>query len=353
MKPGTFYSLVAITAIAAAAAGVAVSMQTNLTTLSAGTEPAFPTLEKNINDAAKIEVKNAKASFSITRNGQNWGLDQKDGYQVEFEKVKSAIVNISNFKLIEKKTSDPDRYSRLEVEEPNSPEAKSRKIVIKTAKGRVLVEAVIGKLNANLFGTGGSGTYLRRGKEKASWLVRGRVELGEEPNNWLARQIVNYGQEKVRNVVITNPNGNSFIISKSAEKQKNFQLKNTPAGRKLKNADELNPLGGVMWRMMFDDVKKAEKQVWPKTPWVAYYSTWSGIRVQIETVKFGEDYWGRFKANVDEKIVDAKKKAAAQKLVNEINARVQGWTYMLTAGDSEKLTSKVADYLAPTGKKGS
>ncbi len=55
MKPGTFYSLVAITAIAAAAAGVAVSMQTNLTTLSAGTEPAFPTLEKNINDAAKIE----------------------------------------------------------------------------------------------------------------------------------------------------------------------------------------------------------------------------------------------------------------------------------------------------------
>ena len=75
--------------------------------------------------------------------------------------------------------------------------------------------------------------------------------------------------------------------------------------------------------------------------------------MQIQTVKFGEDYWGRFKANVDEKIVDAKKKAAAQKLVNEINARVQGWTYMLTAGDSEKLTSKVADYLAPTGEKGS
>ena len=353
MKPGSFYAFVGITAVAVVAAGISVSMQTDITALSAGTEPAFPKLEDNINNVSKLELKNSKMNFSITRDGEKWGLDQKDGYSVEFQKIKSAIVNMANFKLIEKKTSDPDRYVRLEVEEPNSPEAKSRKVVLRDAKGNILAETVVGKVNANLFGSGGAGTYLRRGSEKATWLVRGQVELGSEPNNWIARQIVNYGQEKVRKVIIKNPAGAAFVISKAAEGDKNFSIVNIPTGRKLKNSDEVNPLGGVMWRMMLDDVKKASKQKWPLKPWVAKYTTWAGFTVRIETAQFGEDHWGRFSASIDADVLDPKKKETARKTVREINARVTGWTYMLTAGDAEKLTSKVQDYLAVPGKKGS
>ena len=97
---------------------------------------------------------------------------------------------------------------------------------------------------------------------------------------------------------------------------------------------------------MFDDVQKAEKQEWPAKPWVAYYTVWDGYTVRIETAKFGDDFWGRFSAEVDPSVTDAKKKAAAEKSVAEINQRTKGWTYMLTAGDSEKLVSKLADYLA-------
>ena len=353
MRAGTFYVFAGLTAAAVIASGIAVFSQTEITSLTAGTEPAFPELAKRVNDVAKIEIKNAKASFSITRDSENWGLDQKDGYRVEFEKVKSAIVNIAEFKIIERKTSDPDRYARLELEEPNSPEAKSKKVTLRDNKGKALASVVIGKLNPNLFGTSGSGTYIRRGDEKATWLVRGQVQLGEEANNWMARQIVNYGQEKVRRVVVQNPVGDVLTISKAFEKDKNFVLENIPEGRKMKNADEANPLGGVMWRMMFDDVKKAEKQDWPIKPSVAYYSTWEGFTVKIETAKFGDDFWGRFHAFVDENVTDADKRTKAQKTVEEINNRTKGWTYMLTAGDSEKLTSKIEDYLADPKKKGS
>ncbi len=353
MKPGTFYAFAGLTAAVVVAAAVAVSTQPETTSLTAGTEPAFADLAKDVNSVARIEIKNAKQSFSMSRSGDNWGLDQKDGYRVDFAKVKSAIVNLSEFKLIEKKTSDPKRYERLELDAPTGVESKSRQVILKDAKDAVLADVIIGKLNPNLFGTGGAGTYIRRGNEKATWLVRGQVDLGAEPNNWMVRQIVNYGQEKVRRVVVTSPDGAEIILDKAAVTDKNFTIENVPAGRTIKNKDEADPLAGVMWRMMFDDVKKAEKQEWPAKPWVAHYTVWDGFTVRIETAKFGEDFWGRFQASLDDSVTDEKKKAAAQKVVDEINARVTGWTYMLTAGDSEKLTSKMEDYLAKPKKEGS
>ena len=353
MKPGTFYAFAGLTAAVVIAAGVAVSIQPETTSLTAGTEPAFANLAKDVNSVAKIEIKNAKQSFSMTRAGDNWGLDQKDGYRVDFAKVKSAIVNLSEFKLIEKKTSDAKRYARLELDAPTSADAKSRRVILKDAKDAVLADVIIGKLNPNLFGTGGAGTYIRRGDEKATWLARGQVDLGEEPNNWMARQIVNYGQEKVRRVVVKNPEGAEIVLAKAIVADKNFKIENLPQGRTIKNKDEADPLAGVMWRMMFDDVKKAEKQEWPDKPWVAHYTVWDGFTVRIETAKFGDDFWGRFQASLDDSVTDDKAKAAAQKTVDEINARTKGWTYMLTAGDSEKLTSKMEDYLAKPKKEGS
>ena len=346
MKPGTFYAFAGLTAAAVVAAGVAVSTQTEITSLTAGTDPAFLKLSENVNNVAKIEIRNANSEFSMTLTGDNWGLDQKDGYRVEFQKVKAAIVNLSNFKLIEKKTADATRYERLELNDPSDEKAKSRKIVLKDEKGTVLADVVIGKLNPNLFGTGGAGTYIRRADEKDTWLARGQVDLGEEPNNWMARQIVNYGQEKIRRVVVASPEGAEIILAKADVKAPNFTIENLPEGRSIKNKDEADPLAGVMWRMMFDDVQKAEKQEWPAKPWVAYYTVWDGYTVRIETAKFGDDFWGRFSAEVDPSVTDAKKKAAAEKSVAEINQRTKGWTYMLTAGDSEKLVSKMSDYLA-------
>ena len=353
MKLSAFYGFACITAVAVVAAAVAVSMQSDTISLTPGTEPAFPKLANGVNDVAKIEISNAKGTFSITRDGENWGMDQKEGYSVKFEKVKSAIVALSEFKLIEQKTGDPKRFGRLELDPPDSPEAKGRVINLRDTKGNVLAAAVIGKLNPNLFGSGGAGTYIRRSEEKKTWLARGKVELGEEPNDWMDRQIVNYGQEKVKKTVIIDPAGKQFTISKPSKTNKNFVLENIPAGRKMKNADEADPLAGVMWRMMFDDVKAAASQEWPDNPWVAYYSTWEGFTVKIETAKFGEDFWGRFSASIDENVTEDVKKKAASKTVKKINERTAGWSYMLTPGDSEKLTFGINEYLAEPGKSGS
>lgn len=353
MRPANFYAFAGLTAVVAVAAGLAVSFQTGTTSMTAGTEPAFPKLSAAINDVALIELKTAKGAFSMSRTGEKWGLDQKDGYPVDFEKLKTAVVALANFKLIEQKTSDPERYDRLDLGTPEGTGAKSKGIVLKTAKGDVLADAVIGKVNPNLFGSGGSGTYIRRGDQKATWLVRGQVDLGDEPNMWMVRQIVNYGQEHVKSVTVRHPDGAEVHISKEKEEDKNFVLAGIPEGRRIKAPDEANPLGGVMWRMMFDDVKLASKQDWPAEVWVSHYTIWDGVTVRIEVAKIDKDFWGRFSAKVADGVTGEEARAKAQKIADEISARTAGWAYMLTAGDAEKLTAKIDFYLDDPKKKGS
>ena len=105
-----------------------------------------------------------------------------------------------------------------------------------------------------------------------------------------------------------------------------------------------------MWRMMFDDVKKAGQQKWPDKQWTAYYSTWSGVKVKIQTAKVDGEFWGRFSAKIDEGVTDEAKKNTASQIAKEINQRTANWSYKLTDGDSEKLTFPVDEYLVKSKK---
>ncbi len=348
MKPRTFHVLAGVTAAVVIAAAFAVSTKLETTALTAGTEPAFPTLEQSVNDVTRIDVQTPEAAFSLTLKDGVWGVDQKDGYPAAFEKVKSAIVGLANFKLIERKTSDPERYARLELEPAGGPEAKSKRLVLTADGGKMLADVTVGKKNPNLFGSVSAGSYIRRGDEKETWLVRGEIEIGEEPIDWMERQIVNYDSKLVRHVSVQGPDGARFAIARSAPSDENFSLQDIPEGRTMKAEDEADPLGNVMWRMMFDDVKAISGQTWPEKPWIAVYSLWEGVQVRIEVAQFDEDFWGRFVATVDE-TAEPEKIEAARTTASEINARVEGWSFMLTAGDSEKLTSKMEDYLAEPG----
>lgn len=350
MKPANFYAFAGLTAVAVVAAGVAVSMRPETTNVNPGTQPAFPKLASHINDVTKIEIQDAKHKFSISRVGDRWGMDQKDGYPVQYDKVRSVIISAADFKLVDQKTSDPSRYKRLDLGPPDAPKAKSKKIVFLDAKGNVLASAVIGKQRPSLFGTAGSGTYIRRAGEKATWLVRGDITIGARPSDWMVKEIVNYGQEKVRKVVLHEPDGKSFSISKNKQSDQNFVVDDMPHGYKMKSDDKANPLGGVTWRLLYDDVTAAKKQAWPKKQWVDDYTTWAGFTIRIDIAKIGDNYWGRFHATVDKDVTDPKKKAAAQKDVDKINGLVTGWSYQLTAGDSEKLVSKKTDYIEPIKK---
>ena len=158
MKPKSFISLAVLTAVFVIAAIWSFGNQRGLTSISVDRARAFPQLIENVNDVATVTIVSNKAKFTIARIGDGWGLAEKGGYKVSFEKVKSAIVGLGELKLLESKTADAARYERLQVENPGSLEAKSIGVDLKDKDGETMASGVIGKRHVGLFGQGGGGT---------------------------------------------------------------------------------------------------------------------------------------------------------------------------------------------------
>lgn len=350
MKPKSVAILAAATAIVAVAAVYSVLSQRTITRITSDREYVFPDLKAKVNDVAVMKVTSASQSFTIQRSDDGWGMKEKGGYRVSFEKVKSSIVALAELQLLESKTSDPERYERLDLRDPTTKEAKSKRVELLDTSGKIVAKGLIGRQNASLFGGSGGGTYLRRGDDKQSWLASGTVQIGATPNDWMVRDIANIDAENVKRVVIRQPDGAELVIHKTDKKQQKFTVDKVPAGRKLKSDNEGKEVAGGLWRLTLEDVRPATTVVFPKSFHKASYTTFGGLTVNVEVTVKGEDYWGRFSASAEGATGDDKAKEAVVKKTKEINDRVTGWHYRLSIGEGERLTSKMKDLLEAAAK---
>ena len=343
MKPRSFLALAALTALAVIAAILTVLDQPSLTTLTKGEESAFEGLAERLNDASELTIQSNEAAFSVVKTETGWGMKDRARYPVHFDKVKTALVALSELKLLEAKTSDPTRYKRLEVEEPEAEEAQSVRFELKDGGGKSMAAGVIGRLNPNLFGEGGGGTYLRQGREAQSWLAAGEVALGKTRNDWLVRDIVDIAAEQVRRAVIRQPDGAEIAVSQEKPDSGEYKLDGIPEGRKLKDTSEPKNLAGGLWRLTFEDVKPAAEVEFPANTNVSVYETFDGLKVRIEMTTVDDVVWGRFSATAEgasgDKADDVRKRAA------KITERAKGWVYELSAGEGERLTTRIGDIL--------
>ena len=343
MKPRSFLVLAALTALAVIAAVLAVIGQPALTTLTKGEESAFQGLAERLNEAGELAVQSNAARFSIVKTETGWGMKDRAKYPVHFDKVKTALFALSELKLLEAKTGDPARYKRLEVEEPDVAEAQSVRFEIRDDGGESIASGVVGRLNPNLFGDGGGGTYLRRGKEEQSWLAAGEVTLGKTRNDWLVRDIVDIAAEQVRRAVIRQPDGAEIAVTQEKPDSGEYMLEGIPEGRKLKDTSEAKNLAGGLWRLTFEDVKPAADVEFPENPNLSVYETFDGLKVHIEMTMVDEVVWGRFSATAEGASGDNAEEIRKQ--AEEITARARGWVYELSAGEGERLTTRIEDIL--------
>lgn len=343
----SFLVLAGVTAVLVIAAGATIVQQGPGAGIAVDGEKAFPELAAKLNDAKTFKVTSPEDTFTITREGDGWGIAEKGGYPVEFEKVKTAMVRLSELELLEPKTTDPERHSRLDVEEPDpkNEEGKSRRITIADEGGTVLADGVIGKQNFSLFGASGGGTYLRMGQDKQAWLARGDLSIGGTANDWLSRTIVNLEAEHVQRLSIRQADGAELVITNPSKDKPEFKVEGAPEGKVLRTESEPKDIAGGLWRLTLEDVQPAKEVEFPAPAEriISTYRKFDGLTVRVEIGKIGDDFWGLFSASVTEPPEDEKEAEAVKKAVEEINKRTSGWAYRLSIGESERLTSKKAD----------
>jgi hypothetical protein len=399
--------------VAAVAAALLVTMKSDKTAPAEARGRLFEALPAHVNDVTSITVKKAGKEFTVQRQGEGaaatWGIVEKGGYPVQFEKVKQAVVGVSELRLLEPKTSKPENYAKIQVQDPadqvppGPPGAEPMnpiKITLKDGGGQVLASAIVGKSE---YGTRPS-VFVRRAGEPQSWLAEGQVQVEGEPTTWLETQILNIGKERIKSVTVIQPSAvpaptaaatpaagaeappppvpaasvpETLIVDRQKPEDTVFNVEGLPAGRELKYPGVADQLAAGLSYFNLEDVAPADQVDLTQKPGAtAEFRSFDGMLV---TVRMGEKdgkTWAKLAAAYEEppaaadapkpdaanpeppagekkdeakpeaKKDDTKKSAEdVKKEVADLNTKLGKWAYAVQAYKATSLASKMSDML--------
>ncbi len=336
--------LAAVTAVVVAGAVAAVMSRQSATERVAVDEPALPGLMARINDVAQISLTGPAADFALRFDGARWVAPALADFPVDYDKVKAALIGLAELRVVEEKTSDPERYAALGLADPDAEEG-----------GGVLVQlsdSGDGEIAALTVGNPGRGgadeVYLRRAGEEATWLARGAPELGGAPKDWVDTMVLRLVGERVRRVTISHADGEVVDLVKALPADESFDLATLPEGASLRSPMTLDNVGRALAFLRFDDVAAAAEGPAPGAgDSIAVFETFDGVTVTVTLEKRGEENWARFDAAYDAEAAFAEPEAedAADAEAGEAGAEPEEAEEPFDVeADFAELVSRTADW---------
>jgi len=306
--------------------------------------PVFQALRADPDAAAKVEVNSRFGSFSMVRADGVWSTPDRFGYPVDTKDIRRLIVSISDMRYIERKTSRPERFERLEVDDVDGINAESAYVRISDAAGAVLAEAIIGRPSARFIDGSSSGTYIREPGTNNVWLVSGIANVQTRLVPWLERTIVSVPANTVARVELSGSDG-SFVLSRETPDTEDFGLADAPEGRAL-NKRKITSITRALADISLEEVKPRSDLTLPDDAQTATATTFDGVAVTVRLAKIDNKNWSTFEAAYSGDPSDQSDAAkAARASVDDINQRVGNWVYWLPSANFESLTTKLEGVL--------
>jgi hypothetical protein len=365
----------AVAALAAIVVAVALNRVNKPRSEGGGEEAQYvvPELRDHVNDVSKLTVTAAdnKTVATITRGADGWSIGEKGGYAADTGKLREFLLKLADARLIEQKTANKDKYAALGVDDVSGKDAKGVQVELGGLSKPVTL--IIGTSNPR------GGTFVRRAGDAQSWLASATLNVDKKGEDWLRKDLADIAATRIASVAITHADGKNVRVAKEAEGDANFKLADVPKGREAGSEFSANGLASTLGGLRIDDVIPAKDAPPGDKPLKARYSTFDGLVVDVTAwEKDGKNY-AQFVASSDAdqasrhmaadtdaaKPADAapaadpkpaaadpakdreRKLAALDKEAADLNARFQGWTYVLPAHKYANMNKSIEDLLKP------
>ena len=354
MNRKTLIGLLALAALLILAASLA-----NLSKRSNGdaNQLLVPKLEAQLNSLTSMRVIGGgnQTIVTLSRAESAWKLADKSGYRADIGRIRSNLIALARAKIVEQKTTNPEYFERLGVEDVAGEAASG--VLIELESLAEPVRIIIGDTGVG----GGDYAYARKAGENQSWLISGAFDLPTDTLEWLDREMLDIPTARIRAVTITHPDGEVLRIEKAAAEDLNFAVKGIPDGRELSYASVANAVAGVLTGLRLEDVQSDTNldsaEVMPAR---IVFETFDGLRIDLTVYSLTDGNWIQVSARVGGPPTpaapadsdDAADRADAKGLaigdeVERLNARLGGWSYTLASYKSEQLLKRIDELLAP------
>ena len=335
----------------------------------------LPKLKAQLNDVDQVRIEKGghKTIATLKRTSTGWTVAEKGGYPADIAKIRSALIALSEAKIIERETTDPKFYSRLGLEPIKLDSATGTAVTI-TGPDHPPPTIILG-------GTEGSQyRYARLENQAQSYLLDKNPDVPGDTTQWLDAAILNVPGKRVQDVTIRHTDGETLKISKTKPTDTNFTVADVPKGRGLLYPGVADVIGDSLRELKLQDVSRDDDGS-AKPDVTAVFHTFDGLIVTAKGGKRDGKSWVTFAASIDPqrlpaaadkqaaknsgddkpagksateaKTGSAPGKTAAGKLTaadiraeaKTINAKVSGWRYQIPSYQYDQITRRMADLL--------
>ncbi len=329
----------------------------------------FPELAKNVNSVVALDVTSKDGVIKLAKDGERWGMSDKGGYPVDFDKVKQIVVAVSEFEIVSVLSKNPANYKKLGVQAVGEEGSESKQLTLKDKSGAVLADVIIGQTKATQGFGGKQQLFVRPASSDQPYQVTGQVNLFGDAASWMKRDICKIEANRVREVVIAHPDGARLAIKKETAEDKDFTVLDLPAGEELMWSGAANGIGGALQYLSLEDVKPAG-EVSLDDATVAEFTTFDGLRISARSTEADGKTWIALAASFDEALrVEPPEPPAAEptaegetpppappastlkpvedvrKEVEELNEQFSRWVYGIPGYSGANFRKRMADLL--------
>jgi hypothetical protein len=269
--------LIILVAVALAAIGLGIWVSSERASQEeTSTASLFPDLKKTINDATAVRIFTAgdKQSVEIARKDSAWVVSERHGYPADDAKVRKLLLSLANAKLQEEKTSNPENYASLNVEDVSAEDASG--IRVEVAGVQPSVNLIVGKPGTSL-----DTQYVRKAGEKQSWLVDADFDTTSVPQDWLRKTLFEISADRIQSATVQAKGAKPYTAAKNAKADADFSVVGLPKGKKLTSPSAANTLATALTGVALSDVQPAAE--FEGSPEVtATYQTFDGLVLEMK-----------------------------------------------------------------------
>ena len=305
-------------------------------------DPVMQGLDKNaVNSVSEIRLTKGDGTKTTLKKGTNdWSVGERD-YPADTGKVRKLLLDLAALNVVEEKTSVPENYPALGVEDTNSGKATGTRVDAVTSWKTYSL--IVGK------SSGAKSGFVRVVNAPQSLLAAPLITVDADPRRWLDHTLIDIPQDRIKGIAVKPADGPGYTATRASKEQSDFTVAEIPKGRKLSNPTAADPIAGSLAGVSLDDVQRTPTTA-PGAVSHAIFSTFDGLTIDVAGHKEGTKTLVSFTPSSTAQATEAE--------VKSLEARLKGWEFEIPGYkyDSmfrplEDLLEKLPEPAAKGGKK--
>jgi hypothetical protein len=309
----------------------------------------------SINNVSRVEIVAAGNELVATleKSENSWKLVQMGGYRADWQRLRTLLAALAEARVVESKTSKPEYYARLGVEDIAAADAGG--VLVKLDFGDRVTGVLVGKASL-----GRPGQYVRLQDVVQSALIDREIEVSTLAQDWVDSTIVDINSSEVAEVEIIHPSGERVLVTRISADQTDFDLVGLSPEREIKSSWAVNSLGSVMGLLTLESVRAEDTSDWSDAIKLRLLM-FSGVEILADILEAENEYLMRLQAGHpaaavvggQDKTMDEQSGTEERALsditqvVDDINEKTSGWTYVISKTKYDAMAKKPEDLLKP------